>query len=444
MALSKAEALQALKDTQPMQQPLSTPQMTSQVAKSILAQSKPTQFSPRSQTIMNLLGMGTGEAAALPGPIGALASLIPMLPGVATGAAEAGARSGQALASFLGAPFGIKLPPADIYKGILKKYKGTPEAKAGEVGGTLVSLTAAPEAIGGLLKGAPAIARILGSGIGTAAITPGGPLARVGAGIAGTVPGIVEGLKPVLEKTGRLLSDKKLGDFLVNLANKQHEIADKKYSRSFIGTENIKPNLSDKTKQLIDDFKGIGLQKTEAGRSLRRFENNQTLEGLHKFKSDLFKLVQKADKGPGVSGTQEELVGTGNELINNLSKDLEDNMQKAGPWNYQLYRDAQDHWRRNVIPFSGEKMNAIRDLVYGSGRITPKIREELSTLYTDAVNRGRTLPGEQPAIRLREMAGMTPGSIKRADLAKNLAIKGAGIAGAAELFRHAPHMGIGE
>jgi len=326
------------------------------------------------------------------------------------GAAEGVSEKGQALGQLgdwaLNKIFGthLKAPKGSFFVGGAAPLEKLPQAKYGKMAGGILGDIAIGAPLGRLTEGAPLLNRLLAYGGTAAATQPGGAGERIGAAALGAAGGAADYIGSVLRHAPSYLSDTSLAKNLFKVGKKQKDIAKNLYNIAFKGVGHKDAMISKGTEDAISELKTIKKGKAAYTDALNAFENNKTIKGMHKLRSDLAKeqayLSNKKALGK-LTGTEDDKLAYIKKVNKGLSKDLEDVMNSHGEDAYSKYMEAQTHWKNNVVPFRDSR--AVHALLK-NGEIKGTLRSHLAAKYIPK----SYLPASvvQSGKRLRELTGL--------------------------------------
>lgn len=299
------------------------------------------------------------------------------------------------IAALLGHPTHLHAPEPNVFVGPLAHLQGTFPAEVGKLGAETVG-TLLPGAELGKIGEALGAGRRLATGLGLGTVgaltTPGTAGQRAVAGlVAGTAPEVVPALGKIAKGLGKggaavaksfdpkYWSATNLSKLITKTHGDQKVIARQLYNQAFKGTKNIKPFISPQThNSLVDMIEGPA-GSGDIKKSLLRFKDNTTVEGLHALRSDLGTSLDKLNTKELKSGLdsfdgdkQTSLRGARAGIDN----DLERSMLKSSPDNYSKYQRAQEHWKENVVPFKAYP--SLRKLLGPEHEITRSLYSDIA------------------------------------------------------------------
>jgi len=329
--------------------------------------------------------------------------------GTLQGASEAGRGVGDLLDRVLNTLAGTHLdaPEGSFFVGQAAPLEKLPEATVGK----FIGQAAPALATGGLTTEAAIPGMLTTAGV-AAATQPGGALKRTEAGVLGALGGGLGHLGKALKYLPASLSDTALAKTLKASYGQQTNIAKALYKRAFAGTKDIKPVISQDTQSTLDALVSPKSGNLEIKRAISRYQKNPILENLHKLKSDFGTISSKMEpahlKGSLTSVKDDQYIRLG-DAVKSISQDLDDNMSQLNPDKYGEYRNAQDHWRENVVPF--KQLASVRKLIGPQSDIAPGLRKAILQ---------KSLEDAGHAAKLRRITGL-----KESHLEKGPLIKGA-------------------
>jgi hypothetical protein len=278
-------------------------------------------------------------------------------------------------------------PRGNIYYGPAEHLKGTTAAKIGE---NLIAPMVLPMGAEKLAAsmGPGLMSKMLAYGTTGAAVTPGGGMRQLAAGLTGAVGGGVSHFMSTLP----YMFKGKLGVKIEQAAAHNKEIGKELYTQAFKGTEKAIPQISEKTTSSLADLaEAFPAKANPITKAVRTYNKSKTITALHSLKSDLMKKQSgyaKLALSKGLTATQEEEGKMINKAIDSLGEDISDSFQKIGPEAHNKYLLAQQHWKDNVVPF--KHFSSIRNVLGKEREISPRLYTDL-TKDSVSANRLRTL-----------------------------------------------------
>lgn len=193
------------------------------------------------------------------------------------------------------------------------------------------------------------------------------------------------------------------------------------YKTSFQGTDHITPELNLETQNNFNEIKNTTTPRSKIRKAISRYEEgDQTLNKLHRLRSDLGKEANKLDlkrvKDGYLSGADEDTEDLLQETRRNISSDLKKHFDQLSPEKNAQYQKAQQYFANNRAPF--REYSSIKKLLSPKRVVSPRLYTDLSE---DSV----------PAAQLRNILGVSKPGMEFARMLHSRLVKyplyGAGI-----------------